>query len=221
MLMPVKFKRFRKEYRGRAFTLLDVGCGNHSPTVTKKYFPASRYHGLDHAVYNNDDADLAAMDMFYEIDLETGDLTEVPDGFFDVILFVHVIEHLSNGLEVLSRLSGKLKPGGKLYAEFPSIASLGLPSAEGTLHFCDDPTHVRLYGLRDVANALLENDMTILKAGRRRDMPRVLLYPLVVVRNLLRRLRGRKIHSKGMWDFHGFADFVYAQRTEHRRPGHR
>ena len=80
---------------------------------------------------------------------------------------------------------------------------------------------MRLYGLRDVANTLLENDMTILKAGRRRDMPRVLLYPVVVVRNLLRRVRGRKIHSKGMWDFHGFADFVYAQRTKHRRPSHR
>ena len=92
-MIPVKFKRFRREFQGREFTLLDVGCGNHSPSVTKRFFPECRYYGLDRGVYNNDASDLASMETFYEKDLETDDLADLPDGFFDVILFVHVIEH--------------------------------------------------------------------------------------------------------------------------------
>jgi SAM-dependent methyltransferase len=209
VIMPVKFKRFYRTHRERRFTLLDIGCGNHSATSAKRYFPNCVYYGVDKDNYNNDDRDFAAMEKFFSIDLEDGGLDSLPEDFFDVILCSHVIEHLRNGLEVLGKLNSKLAPGGKIYIEFPSLASLNLPSMNGTLHFCDDPTHVRLYSVLDVCNVLLDGGLRIVAAGRRRDALMTALFPLMFVAGIC---RYRKVTSFGLWDPLGFADFVYAER---------
>ncbi|HLP41056.1 MAG TPA: methyltransferase domain-containing protein [Fibrobacteria bacterium] len=214
-MMPVKFKRFHKEYRDREFLLLDVGCGNHSAAKALRYFPKCRYHGLDRSRdYNNDASDFAKMEAFHEVDLSRGDLSMVPEGQFDIVLFAHVIEHLRNGLEVLGALTGKLKSGGKIYVEFPGPRSLTLPSAVGTLNFCDDPTHVRVYDLKDVANVLLAADMRILKAGTRRDPVKLAMFPAGLALNLARSAFGMPLTTDGgMWDGLGFAEFVYARKN--------
>ena len=62
------------------------------------------------------------------------------DNHYDLIILSHVIEHINNGLDVVERLSKKLKFGGHIYIEYPSLKSLQLPSAQGSLHFCDDDT---------------------------------------------------------------------------------
>jgi SAM-dependent methyltransferase len=208
-IMPVKFKRFYASHRRMEFQLLDIGCGNHSATSTKRYFPNCRYHGLDKGNYNNDDADFAAMEKFYQVDLASGDLSCLPDSFFDVIICSHVIEHLRNGLEVIGTLASKLARGGKIYVEFPSVASLNLPSMAGTLQFCDDPTHVRLYSVLEVCNALLDGGLRIVAAGRRRDAMMTWLFPLYFAAGIW---RYGKVTSFGLWDPLGFADFVYAER---------
>ncbi len=213
-MMPVKFKLLHKEFRDREFALLDVGCGNHSARAARRYFPRVRYHGVDRSRdYNNDPEDFRLMEAFYEIDLGKGDLSPIPDGRFDAVLFAHVIEHVRNGEAVLASLAGKLKPGGKIYVEWPGPRSLTLPSAIGTLNFCDDETHVRVYDLKDVANALLDAGCKVLKAGTRRDPVKLSMFPLGLAYNLARRAAGRgMITHGGMWDGMGFAEFVYAEK---------
>jgi SAM-dependent methyltransferase len=213
VIMPVKFKRFYGTHRHRKFRLLDIGCGNHSATVTKRYFPNCIYYGVDKDNYNNDERDFAVMEKFFRIDLEAGGLDALPDDFFDVIMCSHVIEHLRNGLEVVGKLKSKLVHGGKIYIEFPSLASLKLPSMKGTLHFCDDPTHVRLYSVLDVCNVLLDGGLRIVAAGRRRDVLMTTLFPLMFLAGIC---RYRKVTSFGLWDPLGFADFVYAERPAMR-----
>ena len=71
---------------------------------------------------------------------------------------------------LLAALTAKLKPGGSIFVEYPSVRSLSLPSMPGTLNFCDDHSHVRVYDLKEVANVLLANGMLITKAGTRRDL---------------------------------------------------
>jgi SAM-dependent methyltransferase len=46
-------------------------------------------------------------------------LDKVPDSSLDCILSFHVIEHLPDPLESLSRLKDKLRPGGLLIVEVP------------------------------------------------------------------------------------------------------
>lgn len=212
MLFPFKFRQFHREYHNREFKYLDVGCGDHSAEVTKKYFPNCRYFGVDRSVYNNSESDFKLMEKFYKIDLASEALDEIPDGFFDIVMFSHVIEHLPNGQEVLAQLLKKVAPEGRIYVEFPAVRSLSFPSAKGTLNFCDDATHIRLHDIKDVANTLLAGGFRIIRGGVRRDPLRVMLSPIALLRNLFLRLAGQRIRSSGLWDLYGFAEFVYARK---------
>jgi SAM-dependent methyltransferase len=205
LILPFKFKFIYKNYKKKEFRLLDVGCGNHSATRTRRWFPKCRYYGLDNRVCNNDTADFNLMEKFYTIDLEKEPLDSLPDAYFDVVILSHVIEHLKNGLEILPPISKKLKQGGKIYIEFPSPRSLSFPS--GGLNFCDDPSHVRIYDIREIANVLLSNGFKIIKAGVCSSIMRKIMSPIQFLRII-------SIHKKatlaGLWDLFGFADFVYA-----------
>ncbi len=204
-----RFRHFYRRFRKREFRLLDVGCGIHSPTKAKRVFPHVIYHGIDRKEYNRlDDADFARMDRFYELDLETDSLDSIPDDFYEVVILSHVIEHLRNGPEVIRGMTRKLKKGGYIYIEYPSVRSVGLPSMAGTLQFCDAPTHVRLYDLKEVSNILLENECRVLRGGTRRDLLRILFFPLFLVRGLL---TGRP--ASAFWDLLGFAEYVLARKN--------
>jgi SAM-dependent methyltransferase len=209
LISPFHLTRFSAEDAAHPLNYLDVGCGNHMPQVTKKKFPGWNYYGLDRADYNVDEADKAVMSGYYRVDLESGNLDSVPDAFFDIIVMSHVLEHLRNGLEVLDALTKKLKPGGRIYLEFPSARSLGLPSMKGTLQFCDDETHVRVYSVREVANRLLERGLTVVKAGPRRYWLRIVVLPVVAP---LKLLLGRGFEAGDFWDATGFADYVIARK---------
>lgn len=211
LITPFHLTHFSARDAALPLNYLDVGCGNHMPRVTKRRFPNWNYYGLDRADYNVDASDKAAMTGHYTVDLETGSLDGVPDGHFDIIVMSHVLEHLPNGLDVIVSLGRKLRPGGRIYFEFPSVRSLALPSMAGTLNFCDDSTHVRVYSVHEVANVLLGQGFKVLRAGRRRYWTRILLFPLIVAVKLL---MGRRPEAGDFWDICGFADYVLA-----RKPG--
>jgi len=206
------FRALKAEFGDRPFSLLDVGCGNHQPTKTKRYFPNCAYHGVDITpAYNNDEADMAAMERFWEMDLTRLELDEIPDAYFDALVMNHVIEHLANGDRVLAGLTPKLRRGGIIYVEFPGPRSLGLPSLPGTLNFHDDPSHVRLFTAGEIAKILESNGCTILAAGTRRVWARVAATPLVMAYH---RLRRGTFLGGALWDLTGFAEFVLARRSE-------
>ncbi|NNE47298.1 MAG: class I SAM-dependent methyltransferase [Rhodothermales bacterium] len=207
LLKPYRFKLLASERIGPAGNLLDVGCGSHSPTITRKWLPGWKYYGVDRENYGNDEADFGAMEAYYEIDLSNESLAPIPDHFFDVIVMSHVVEHLPNGLEVIRELTSKMKSGGRFYLEFPSVRSLHLPSMTGTLNFCDDETHVRVYSVAEVANTLLTSGFRIARAGTRRDWLRIFLLPIMVpVKYVLR----REFSAGDFWDITGFASYVLA-----------
>ncbi|MBI1289834.1 methyltransferase domain-containing protein [bacterium] len=209
-LLPYKLKRVREIVGDRPFRMLDVGAGNHSPSITVGHFPKCEYHGLDIVRdYQMNEADFRVMKAFYQVDLTKLDYSEVPDNHFDVIVIAHVIEHLYNGDEVLARLVTKLAPGGHLYIEYPGPRSLALRSMPMTLNFSDDPTHVRVYDVKEVANVLIRSGCTVRRAGTRRDIARIVLLPLLAVRTFF-----KFGHLTGglFWDLMGFAEYVIARR---------
>ena len=107
-----KFRYFYKQFKDKEFNLLDVGCGNHSPSLTKFFFPKVNYYGIDKEFYNIDDNDLKCMKKFYKKDLEKDDLEDIPNNFSDVVIMSHIIEHLDNGLFVIEKICQKIKQGG-------------------------------------------------------------------------------------------------------------
>ena len=213
--MPTKFRRIFREYHDRPATFLDVGCGNHSPTITKQYFPRCTYHGIDRAAYNVDASDESAADRIFVLDLDTDSLDAVPDAQYDVVILNHVVEHLRHPERVVAECCAKLRDGGSIYLEFPALRSLGLPSMAGTLQFCDDDTHAYLPDPYVIANTMLRSGVRVRAGGTRRDLPRVLATPAYVVRNVVRRLTGKPAQSRGLWDAKGFAFFLYGRKESH------
>jgi trans-aconitate methyltransferase len=206
------FSVLRREFGDRPFRLLDIGCGNHQPTKTKRYFPNSVYYGVDiRPDYNNSEADMQAMERFWQIDLTELDFSAIPDAFFDAMVMNHVIEHLLNGDQVLAGLVPKLKAGGIVYVEFPGPRSLHLPSMPGTLNFNDDESHVRLFTASEVTRVLEDNGCRVLASGTRRVWPRVIATPVVMAYH---RLRRGTFLGGALWDATGFAEYATARRRE-------
>ncbi len=207
---PPKFKLFYKKLKNENFKLLDIGCGNNSPSITKYWFPYCKYYGLDKdKYYNNTENDIKLMDGFYEIDLINGQLDGIPNEYFDLILITHVIEHLYNGDEVIKNILTKLKHGGYLYIEYPSFRSVKFPSMKGTLNFFDDPTHCRLYTQIELYNLFIKNNCKIIKGGIRRNIIFILLTPLRAIYDFM--MKGY-VNGSVLWDMMGFVEYIYVQK---------
>ncbi len=198
--------------------VLDIGCGNHSPTLTKRHFPKCRYSAADCLRWNLDENDDRATDAFYHVDLNDPDqMDRLPREAFDVVLCSHVLEHTERPYEIIARLPRLLKPGGKVFIEVPSRRSLHLPRARngwcgirGCLNFFDDPTHKTMIDLRLAAASFEAAGLEIVRRGRRFLWRRVLLLPAYVLAGIV--LRGY-IPASVVWDVTGFAEILVARRS--------
>ena len=209
-LLNYKFSFIQRSFGNKSFNLLDIGCGNHSPSKTKFIFPNCNYYGVDlDKTYNNDEKDFAVTENFYELDLTKLDYTTIPNNFFDFIRMTHVIEHLYNGDEVVKFLIPKLKRGGFFYIEYPGEKSLKLPSMYGTLNFYDDPTHVRLYSIKELKKLFEKNDCKILKSGTRRNPWNILAMP---ARSIISLLKNKRLEANIFWDITGFAEYLFVKK---------
>lgn len=212
-LCPTKFLYVRRKLSANAPRILDIGCGNHSPTTTKRWIEGCHYTGADIAQYFNNEKDIAAMDAFYPLTVDGSGYESIPDNSYDLVILHHVVEHMTNPSEILATICTKLKPGGYIWIAFPSLRSLSLPSASGTLQFCDDPTHVHVPEVREISNVLLANKVKVLHAGRSRDFSRMLIGAMVLPYAFLRKMFTGKLSGRGLWYILGFEDHVFGQRN--------
>jgi SAM-dependent methyltransferase len=210
---PMKFRYVRGRLAA-APRILDIGCGNGSPSLTKRWFPGCHYAGADIQRYNLSDADDSAMDAFFQLGVDGSGYAAIPEASYDFVILNHVIEHMAVPAPIIATLCAKLKPGGYVWIAFPSLLSLSLPhSVDETLQFCDDPTHIRLPDVREVANILLANGVKVLHAGRSREGFVTTLADLFkLAKRVVRKLLTGKFSGRGMWYLLGFEDHVFGQR---------
>ncbi len=213
IFLPPKFRVIHNFVRGKGeFTLLDVGCGNHSPSLTKEYFPRCKYHGVDITDdYKLNIEDKIIMDVFYLVDKECGGYNNIQDNYYDVIVMSHVIEHMKYPKKTLSLLVHKVAPGGLILIAFPSEKSLSFPSASnGTLNFSDDDSHIYIPSLNDICNLLLINGFKIIYAGETKDRLR---WVIGFLKNLFNKMLipiGMKLSAKYLWYYLGFETSIVA-----------
>jgi|ERR1035437_2189843 ubiquinone/menaquinone biosynthesis C-methylase UbiE len=210
IVKPFKIKLAQKYLLNNKLMVLDVGAGSHSASITKKWLPECHYTGIDISKsYDNDEADFKAMDEFIEMDLTKLDFEKIPENKFDMIVMSHIIEHLHNGDKVISGLIPKLKKGGIIYLEFPSERSVNFPSKRETLNFYDDPTHCRIFSVKEVSELLIQNHLSVLSAGVRRQLVNIILMPIKIAYQSI-----TKGYVRGgvYWDYYGFADYVVAKK---------
>lgn len=212
---PMKFRMVRGRLTAPAPRILDIGCGNGSPTVTKRWFPGCHYAGADIQRYKLSNADVAAMDAFYPLNADGSGY----DASYDFVILNHVVEHIREPAPVVATLCAKLKPGGFMWIAFPSLRSLSLPhSVDETLQFCDDPTHVYLPDVREIANVLLANGVAVLHAGRSREgFSTAIADAVKFCKRCVMRVFTGKFSGRGMWYVLGFEDHVFGQRRLNER----
>ncbi|WP_419807191.1 class I SAM-dependent methyltransferase [Terriglobus sp.] len=212
LVCPTKFLYARGKLPRTGLRILDVGCGNNSPSMTKHWFPGCHYAGADIENYNNSAGDVSTMDVFYQLGTDGSGYSAIPEDSYDYVILHHVVEHMPAPAPILATLCTKLKPGGCIWIAFPSRRSLSLPSAEGTLQFSDDPTHVHVPDVREISNVLLAHGVKIIHAGRSRSFIREVTGLATLPLAYLRKLATGKLSGRGLWYILGFEDHVLGQR---------
>jgi len=109
-----------------ADVVLDVGCANGAHTL-KAAARAKRVVGMDYDVGQlRVAADTARSRGLDNVQVFAWDLTRAlpfPEGAFDAVLFLDVIEHLDERQPVLREIRRVLKPGGRLLVSGPNRES--------------------------------------------------------------------------------------------------
>jgi 2-polyprenyl-3-methyl-5-hydroxy-6-metoxy-1,4-benzoquinol methylase len=99
--------------------LLEIGCG------TGEFLAVVRDDGWNVSGLELSKSFRDAAKSWYDLDLHAEELSEA--GFapqsFDVVVLLHVFEHLPNPLEFLDQISDILKPGGWLFFVVPNLSS--------------------------------------------------------------------------------------------------
>ncbi len=215
-LSPIRFKYLLPHLGVSRPRILDVGCANHAPAVTKLWIPDCRYDGADIQEDVLDEGDRAALEEFFLVGVDGSGYEAMPEASYDIVILNHVVEHMSDPLPIVAKLCGKLKPGGLFWLAFPSLRSLALPHAEDTLHFCDDATHIRVPEVREICNVLLRNGVTIVHGGRSRDyfMRSLKNVTIMLPVRMLRWWFTKKLNPGNLWYVLGFEDHVLGRRKQ-------
>jgi len=215
-LCPHKLLYAKKKFGKHPISILDIGCGNRSFEITKKWLNIKKYTGLDKELWHGDHESYIGFE-FIKVNLDKANcLAKIKNNTYDFIILNHVIEHLHFGEQLLSQIYNKLAFGGILYVETPSIKTINYPSAKGFLNFYDEPTHVRAYESKVLAAEMLKIGYRLIRYGTRRDLKRIIVFsPVMVLYNFLFSIPFLKtIDVRGLWDLLGVAEYVVATKYQ-------
>lgn len=83
-------------------------------------------------------------------DVQCGTLTEgrYPTGYFDVVIAVEVLEHLTEPLEQLQEIARVLRPGGLLWATTPHGSGISARVLRAGWSVVSPPEHIQLFSRR-------------------------------------------------------------------------
>jgi 2-polyprenyl-3-methyl-5-hydroxy-6-metoxy-1,4-benzoquinol methylase len=133
--------------------VLDLGCGDKflSSSIRNR---GGEYLGLDVDVCNFE-----------------RDMLPTSSEYFDLVICLSVIEHISDAGLFMNEIKRVLRSGGKLWMETPDVKACGF-------RFWDDPTHVRPFTRRSLRHFLKMNGMADI-----RIMPNFRCKPLTYYRD--------------------------------------
>lgn len=118
-------ERYTTEEMFRGKTVLDVGCGAAGKTMYYASQGVEKIVGMDIVAHYKDEAEALARELGFadKFEFVVGDAaqTSFPDNTFDTIIMNDAMEHVDRPDLVLAEVRRVLKPGGRLYVNFPPI----------------------------------------------------------------------------------------------------
>ncbi|WP_018700268.1 class I SAM-dependent methyltransferase [Amorphus coralli] len=159
--------------------VLDVGCGagDNATSLRREFSPVS-VEGITHS---KAEAQIAAehLDRCWTFDIERAFPAEFAAKRFDTMLFSHVLEHLREPADVLSRFADLLEPGGMILIAVPNIVvwRQRIRFLFGGFDYepvgLMDETHLRFMTFRTVEAVLLSAapDLRVIDKGVQGSVP--------------------------------------------------
>ncbi len=188
--------------------ILDVGCGNNSPYITKCILPQSYYVGIDIINYNQTKSIVSDEYIIVESHNFVEGIEKIPQKF-DAVISNHNLEHVEDRDGTLKAMVMKLKRGGLLFLAFPSENSINLPHRGGTLNYYDDLTHKdKPPNFDKIIEYLIENNFIITFKARNYKPPLCWLIGF-----LLEEISKKKDKIlPGTWCYWGFESIIWAKK---------
>ena len=169
--------RFLKNAKGRRY--LDFGCGDGTVLCQNLAIrPDLKCVAID---IKNFSKDVPTQVHFIQYN---GEHIPFKSDSFDIITVNHVLEHLSSPKKTLSELGRILRIQGKIFIETPNKKSLwGKPGGRfgGTVHFKDDPTHIRPYSEKDLIELCKDMGLKAVRSGISRNLLHLILSPALIL----------------------------------------
>ncbi len=170
-LDTIKFylKRTSTEEMFKGRTVLDIGCGAGGKTVYYASLGAEKIYGLDILEKYREDAEKIAAQKGYAdrfaFICEDAARLSFESGTIDTIIMNDAMEHVDKPLDVLNECYRVLKPGGRLYLNFPPYNhpfgahlsdAIGIPWVHC---FFSDKTLIKVY--KDLVSGLPDGEQRI------------------------------------------------------------
>ena len=118
-------ERYTTEEMFRGKTVLDVGCGAAGKTMYYASQGVDKIVGMDIVAHYKDEAEALARELGFadKFEFVVGDAAQTgfPENTFDTIIMNDAMEHVDRPDLVLAEVRRVLKPGGRLYVNFPPI----------------------------------------------------------------------------------------------------
>ncbi len=115
--------RYTEDEMFRGKTVLDVGCGAGGKTMFYASKGVKEIVGMDIVPYYKEEAEALAKELGFAgvFRFVTGDAAEsgFPDDTFDTVVMNDAMEHVDRPEAVLAEIRRILKPGGRLFVNFP------------------------------------------------------------------------------------------------------
>jgi ubiquinone/menaquinone biosynthesis C-methylase UbiE len=169
--------RFTEDFRPsrEPLRVLDAGCGTGALLDRLESRPGAEVYGLDFSGQA-----LAYTRQRGHLHLVQADLTKLPfpDGTFDVITALDVVEHIREDEGALREVNRVLRPGGVLLVSVPAFRFLWGPHDTAL-------QHMRRYTAAEVAGLMRRTGFRVSKL----TYLLALLFPAFVAQRLLIRLR--------------------------------
>ena len=189
--------------------ILDVGCGNNSPYVTKSILPSCQYTCIDIDDYNQKKLNIADEYILVPPDGFTKKIGEFSDQF-DAVISSHNLEHCNDRLGVLNAMLDSLKSNGSIFLSFPTSSSTSFPNRAGTLNYFDDPTHQGDPPDFDSIVDLLKANKFKINYSQKQYQP-LILYCLGFICEPISKI-SKKV-MRGTWEFWGFESIIIATKN--------
>ncbi len=194
------FKSLKKSGR-----ILEIGCGTgQNLKMLKGLYPQSDFYGIDLL----EKTEIPPFVQYQKADLNTSRI-DYPDGFFDVVICTHVIEHLANPSLLGPDINRILTRGGLLYVEAPNWTSLLIPSfgfkkEQGNIfNFFDDRTHLKPWTRHSLYTYVKwDCNLRVIKAGTIRNWVRLPFDGMIIIYGILKGCRAYVASS--VWNLWGF-----------------